>query len=264
MGTEAQITANRRNSQKSTGPKTDEGKAASSQNAVKHGFFAHEALVRGESQTDFDLHREAFLAEYRPVGATESMLAERIVSLSWRLQRAERMESQAIDDLIIYAADSDGITRSLLEPDTRQALADSGTLDRDLRLGRAVVKDFARYRVLDRLMLYERRMENSIHKTIGLLKKLQLMRAIEQGDAVAQPSAAKAQPAHNLGSDLRKRSQFDPALMGTRAYAAQGYGGNSSSGPCENKPKPQQLEEPTQKGAGEKSGTKRAVYPIAG
>ena len=164
------------------GPRTVEGKEAVSQNAVKHGPFAHEAIIHGESQADFDLHREAFLAEWRPVGVTESMLAERIVSLSWRLHRAERMESQAIDDLIIHAADSSDITRSLLRPPTSQALADAGTLDRDLSLGQAVTKDFASYRILDRLMLYERRMENSIHKTIRLLKKLQLMRAIEQAD----------------------------------------------------------------------------------
>ena len=76
MATKAQIKANKQNSQKSTGPRTAEGKAAVSQNAVKHGLFAHEALIHGESQADFDLHREAFLAEWRPVGPTESMMAE--------------------------------------------------------------------------------------------------------------------------------------------------------------------------------------------
>jgi len=39
MTTQKQIKANRQNAQKSTGPKTDEGKAAVSQNAVKHGIF---------------------------------------------------------------------------------------------------------------------------------------------------------------------------------------------------------------------------------
>jgi len=68
MATKAQIDANRQNSKKSTGPKTAAGKAAVSQNAVKHGLFAHEAVIHGESQADFDLHREAFLAEYRPEG----------------------------------------------------------------------------------------------------------------------------------------------------------------------------------------------------
>ncbi len=40
MASEAQISANRQNAEKSTGPRTDEGKAVASQNAVKHGLFA--------------------------------------------------------------------------------------------------------------------------------------------------------------------------------------------------------------------------------
>lgn len=40
MATPAQIAANRRNALKSTGPKTGQGKRASSRNAVKHGVYA--------------------------------------------------------------------------------------------------------------------------------------------------------------------------------------------------------------------------------
>ena len=49
MSTEKQINANRQNAQKSTGPKTAEGKATSSKNAVKHGLFAEEAVIYGEN-----------------------------------------------------------------------------------------------------------------------------------------------------------------------------------------------------------------------
>jgi hypothetical protein len=38
--TEAQINANRENAKKSTGPRTAEGKAASSRNGLKHGLRA--------------------------------------------------------------------------------------------------------------------------------------------------------------------------------------------------------------------------------
>jgi hypothetical protein len=251
MATEAQIDANRQNAEKSTGPKTAEGKRAVSQNAVKHGLFAHEATIHGEDRGDFDLFREAFLADLRPAGVMESMLAERIVSLSWRLRRAERMESQAIDDLIIRAADSSEITRSLLEPETRQALADAGTLNRDLSLGQAVTKDFASYRILDRLMLYERRMENSMVKMIRELKKLQAERETEQAAASCRGRLARASRghlAHDWGqpsqtdprdaehqsaqespsarrqrSNLKKQSQSSPALMGTKSCARKDY-----------------------------------------
>ncbi len=38
MSSAAQLQANRRNAQQSTGPRTGAGKSRSSQNAVKHGF----------------------------------------------------------------------------------------------------------------------------------------------------------------------------------------------------------------------------------
>ena len=92
--TQAQITANRQNSKKSTGPRSAEGKAVSAKNAVKHGLFAHEAVIKGENPEEYELFREEILAELAPAGAMESILAERIVSLTWRLQRAERIQNQ--------------------------------------------------------------------------------------------------------------------------------------------------------------------------
>ncbi len=56
MSTTEQINANRQNAQKSTGPKTNEGKAAVSKNAVKHGLFAAEAVIEGENQTEYIKH----------------------------------------------------------------------------------------------------------------------------------------------------------------------------------------------------------------
>ena len=48
MATEAQINANRRNAQKSTGPRSPEGKAATSRNALKHGLCAEKHLLVDE------------------------------------------------------------------------------------------------------------------------------------------------------------------------------------------------------------------------
>jgi len=133
MATQPQIQANRQNAQKSTGPRTPEGKAAVAQNALKHGLCARRDVVITESQADFDLHRSALLDELAPQGPMESILADRIVTLSWRLKRAEA-------------------------------------------LGRIALKDFAGARVLDRLLMYERRIEHSLFKTTRELQSLQLLR----------------------------------------------------------------------------------------
>ncbi|MFC1793907.1 hypothetical protein ACFL3Q_10005, partial [Planctomycetota bacterium] len=72
MSTTAQIIANRNNSQKSTGPQTVEGKAVVSQNAVKHGLFAAEAVIKGENPAVYEAYHDQFLAEWKPVGMTET------------------------------------------------------------------------------------------------------------------------------------------------------------------------------------------------
>ena len=99
MATQAQILANRSNAQKSTGPRTPEGKAVVAQNAVKHGLTGTETVITGEDLGEFEFYRERMLEELDPVGEVEAGLAERIVGLSWRLKRAERLQAVAFDSL---------------------------------------------------------------------------------------------------------------------------------------------------------------------
>ena len=100
MTTEAQIIANRHNAQKSTGPRTQQGKTAISQNALKHGLSARQTIISSESQAEFDLYRDQILNELTPAGTMESILADRIVNLSWRLKRTGRFQNHTIDGLI--------------------------------------------------------------------------------------------------------------------------------------------------------------------
>ena len=95
MASTAQVLANRLNAQKSTGPRTPEGKAVISQNAVRHGLLAREVVIKGEDPGEFEFYRDQMLGELAPAGSVESVLAERVVSLSWRLQRAERLQGAA-------------------------------------------------------------------------------------------------------------------------------------------------------------------------
>ena len=68
MTSTAQVQANRSNAQKSTGPRTAEGKAVAAQNAVRHGLLAKEVVVKGEDPGEFEFYREQMLAELAPAG----------------------------------------------------------------------------------------------------------------------------------------------------------------------------------------------------
>ena len=120
-----QIDANRRNALKSTGPRTESGKAAAKRNALKHGILSEEVVLCGlhtqESQTDFDALRQRFWDELAPVGPMEEMLVDRIVTISWRMRRAARAEAGAI------TLNVDGSSAAGAPPRKRAAAAESGS-----------------------------------------------------------------------------------------------------------------------------------------
>jgi hypothetical protein len=85
----AKVAANRRNAQKSTGPKTAGGKDRSRWNAVKHGLLNKRlAFIDSEGNRAF-VHLLASLSEdLRPQGALEEILVEKIAMGYWRLHVA--------------------------------------------------------------------------------------------------------------------------------------------------------------------------------
>ncbi len=209
MATQAQITANRQNAQKSTGPRTAVGKEAVSYNAFKHGLFVDKSIVSDETQEEYDRRRDALLAHIQPVGEMECIVAERFVNLAWRLKRAERMQNQSIDylgmdELIDFRIES---FRKLyrkangLSPDD-----DSAITDDHLLLARIATRDWSDARVLDKMMMYERRIESSMYRTMNELNKLQKARKTEQDRAARQQSAEECPPALSHKGDLKKQS----------------------------------------------------------
>ena len=97
MTTDARIHANRLNAQRSTGPRTPEGKARVALNAVKHGILCDLAVLPTEDRGEFEDFRDALVGDLAPLGAMEQVLAERIVSSSWRLRRVLYHETCIID-----------------------------------------------------------------------------------------------------------------------------------------------------------------------
>ena len=96
----AQTMANRRNAMKSTGPRTSEGKAASSQNRLAHGLCSSSLLIRGESQAEFDSLHTDIVDAYRPATVEENMLTDQLAEAQWRLNRARRVEAKTINLLV--------------------------------------------------------------------------------------------------------------------------------------------------------------------
>ncbi len=71
MLSERQLAANRLNAQKSTGPRTPEGRAICSQNASRHGSLASEVLLACEDRKQFIRYARRYHREFQPVGHLE-------------------------------------------------------------------------------------------------------------------------------------------------------------------------------------------------
>jgi hypothetical protein len=78
---------------KRRGPNTEAGRAAVRLNALKHGITSNSPVIPGmEDETAWRRHRDGIVASLAPEGHLEEVLAERIASLLWRLQRVTRYE----------------------------------------------------------------------------------------------------------------------------------------------------------------------------
>jgi hypothetical protein len=93
MSSFRKIEANRRNTQLSTGPKTEEGKFRSRRNAVRHGLTAESVIVGLEDSDDYAAFELAVASDYDARTAVERELVLRLASLLWRLRRATAIES---------------------------------------------------------------------------------------------------------------------------------------------------------------------------
>jgi len=91
-----QVEANRRNALRSTGPRTQEGKQRSRQNAVRHGLTAETVVVALEDIEDYQGFEVAVIADYDARTAVERELVLRLASLLWRIRRATAIETDLL------------------------------------------------------------------------------------------------------------------------------------------------------------------------
>lgn len=147
--------ANRRNAQRSTGPRTPEGKAIAARNALKHGLTAREVVTVGERPEDFEAFRAGLVARLAPVGELEAELAERIAASAWRLRRVVRLEALMLSN---PHRPVPGFEEEEEEPHTLRA--------------------WSRWRdSLEQVGRYERTIEGGLYRALHELQRLQAARA---------------------------------------------------------------------------------------
>ena len=99
MPSDKQIDANRRNAERSTGPRTWSGRARSSRNSFKHGLTAAQVVIWDEDPAAFDCLREELYGHFgldmdsRPVDPVAEILVEQFAAQVWRLRRVPQIEA---------------------------------------------------------------------------------------------------------------------------------------------------------------------------
>lgn len=119
----ARIEANRRNAQKSTGPRTPEGKARSSRNALKHGLTARQVVLPNEDPEAFDAELAEWVEYYRPASPAERAMVERAVHAQWKLRRCARVETATLSERVRHAEQQFDLDQQALADDLGRRLS---------------------------------------------------------------------------------------------------------------------------------------------
>jgi len=119
----AQLAANRENALKSCGPKTDAGKAISSQNRLKHGLARHNgrfAVLPTEDAAEFDELLANYLAEHEPTTQTETDLVHAMAESLWLRNRAQNLQPSCFDPQTGAVADQKSLALFIRYENTYQ------------------------------------------------------------------------------------------------------------------------------------------------
>ena len=94
MASQAQIAANRRNAQKSTGPTSVTGKAVSSMNALKSGIHAKSLVLPSEKLADLEQLIDEYYRRHNPDSPEARLYLDEVIHCEWLLRRYRAAETQ--------------------------------------------------------------------------------------------------------------------------------------------------------------------------
>jgi hypothetical protein len=193
MASAAQISANRLNAQKSTGPSTLRGKAMMRRNPLRHGLSASTVVLFCESEAEFEEFRQDLSEDFAPESAEECALVEQIVILRWRLRRASRAEAALINAEAERRQErlANGASKTLYPIDAGMAFS-------ELAQG------------MSTLTRYEAAIERQLARAIAMLERRQARR-LERGTpretAAERADAAQSDDAAPTAAPERARAQ---------------------------------------------------------
>ncbi len=108
---------------KKRGPKTPEGKARSSMNALKHGLRAEKfRLLPEETVEEFEAFAAEIKKDLKPRCAMERQFVEAIVIAFWREMRADRMEADVMSDMPPHCDDRVHGSNLIGKPENRMSM----------------------------------------------------------------------------------------------------------------------------------------------
>ena len=194
MSSAAQLAANAANAQHSTGPRTPEGKARSSQNATRHGLTSTRLIVREDEREEFEQLQTSLLEEVHPEGALEQDVFTQLLHASWNLRRFRRLEAEQFVDGVDPLADPN------------------------------------REKEMDRLARYQARIERSYYRALKELRALQTNRMIRitferqgklRGEApgLVTWGEVSKRTHRNLGQDLIRYIDWESKTLAARSRA---------------------------------------------
>jgi len=169
----------RLNGVKSRGPRTPQGQARSSQNALRHGLSRLDpetVVLPGESAPDFDALRLAYADRFQPTDQLESDLVDTLAVAQWRLRRLLRIETHTLTDAF-----------SQFKKDLASAF------DGQPSAGQALAYVFARLNQHEPTPALLLRYETQLHRLFDrTLRQLQLLQKARLSDPPPVPAPAPA------------------------------------------------------------------------
>ena len=177
MPSELKSETARANGAKSHGPKTAEGKEASSRNAIKHGLTArHTLILQCESPEDYQAMLAEHIVIHQPVTPPEKELVDQMTIARWRIRRFVAAETDLIDSEIV---------RNREKVNKEFAPTDSG-----VHLAMAIRSLADESRALSLMSRYESRLQRVHDKAYAALRDLQQSRASQPPPPEPPPTSS--------------------------------------------------------------------------